>query len=617
MKKILLFAAATVAAVAVNAQQSISSKGGQVKFNKSAERVVSFNESMVSNEILVAQEQNDVEATTTTRPRKSKATGLYYSAPVGCMYYNWNTAGSGYGPTYVIVPSKTEFTFNNMSTSPLSTKWHLNYLNNGRYLDVTEDADETGSYTYALNPGYYLAAPTITNEALTDSFTIGATTNSYWSKGGSYATYFTRISTDSLFNVGPLDDHCSAYGWGSLAPNKFLYGSGTLNNATYGLGVCTSVSQTYPKPLKPLYIEDMYIRGKSAGETPIPEGKKLYIYIYKLDENEPTYILSAGPEDVITGKTSTSANTTTGTYTNQTVVFSQKGIDPLTGEEVAEPIVIDFPYELYVMGLDQEGIDLGWNGADVQDQDAEAFSYVKTDGSTAIDNTTFWVKYEDGKTRGHGYSGTVMFITYDCMFDDVEPATSLIASSGAEVEDVNFVVVDNNGETNKSYSLFGSNIPGAYVSTLQDWFGADEDEYYSIAENEEAEWVTYATATPNDDNYNYIVAFTTEPLPAGVEYRYAKLFLQTRAGKLAETPIYVMQGDADKAYAEIKGQETKDLPGDANGDESVSVADLALMASFILGEQVEINAKNADVNGDGEITVADLAAVASMILNAE
>lgn len=59
------------------------------------------------------------------------------------------------------------------------------------------------------------------------------------------------------------------------------------------------------------------------------------------------------------------------------------------------------------------------------------------------------------------------------------------------------------------------------------------------------------------------------------------------------------------------------VTGDANGDGTVSVADLAVMASSILGESVSINKKNADVNEDGEITVADLAAVAAMILNAE
>lgn len=65
-------------------------------------------------------------------------------------------------------------------------------------------------------------------------------------------------------------------------------------------------------------------------------------------------------------------------------------------------------------------------------------------------------------------------------------------------------------------------------------------------------------------------------------------------------------------------QSGKDVvPGDANCDGQVSVADLALMASSILGESVDIDKDNADVNGDGDVTVADLAAVASMILNGD
>lgn len=54
--------------------------------------------------------------------------------------------------------------------------------------------------------------------------------------------------------------------------------------------------------------------------------------------------------------------------------------------------------------------------------------------------------------------------------------------------------------------------------------------------------------------------------------------------------------------------------GDANNDGTISVADLSLMASYILGEPSDINLGNADVNGDDAITVADLASLASMIL---
>lgn len=60
------------------------------------------------------------------------------------------------------------------------------------------------------------------------------------------------------------------------------------------------------------------------------------------------------------------------------------------------------------------------------------------------------------------------------------------------------------------------------------------------------------------------------------------------------------------------------VPGDANEDGQVSVADLALIASYILGDAtVEISEKAADVNNDGTITVADLSAIASMILNGD
>lgn len=60
------------------------------------------------------------------------------------------------------------------------------------------------------------------------------------------------------------------------------------------------------------------------------------------------------------------------------------------------------------------------------------------------------------------------------------------------------------------------------------------------------------------------------------------------------------------------------IPGDANGDGMVTVADLAMTASYILGTESEgLAFKAADVNGDGTISVADLASMAYYILNGE
>lgn len=57
------------------------------------------------------------------------------------------------------------------------------------------------------------------------------------------------------------------------------------------------------------------------------------------------------------------------------------------------------------------------------------------------------------------------------------------------------------------------------------------------------------------------------------------------------------------------------LMGDVNGDGKVSVADLTIMASLILGEELKnFNTATADMNKDGVISVADLSALASKIL---
>ncbi|MBQ0021121.1 MAG: hypothetical protein KBT39_11450 [Bacteroidales bacterium] len=57
------------------------------------------------------------------------------------------------------------------------------------------------------------------------------------------------------------------------------------------------------------------------------------------------------------------------------------------------------------------------------------------------------------------------------------------------------------------------------------------------------------------------------------------------------------------------------IKGDANGDGTVSVADLALIAACILGEDTPgLNKSAADMNGDGTLSVADLASVAAIIL---
>lgn len=58
------------------------------------------------------------------------------------------------------------------------------------------------------------------------------------------------------------------------------------------------------------------------------------------------------------------------------------------------------------------------------------------------------------------------------------------------------------------------------------------------------------------------------------------------------------------------------VPGDANGDGSVSVTDIMAVAQYIMGTTIEgFNVKAADVNNDNTVSVTDIMAIANIIMN--
>ncbi|MBO4849908.1 MAG: C10 family peptidase [Prevotella sp.] len=58
------------------------------------------------------------------------------------------------------------------------------------------------------------------------------------------------------------------------------------------------------------------------------------------------------------------------------------------------------------------------------------------------------------------------------------------------------------------------------------------------------------------------------------------------------------------------------LPGDVNGDGSVTISDVSLTVEYILGnEAANFIEANADMNGDGSITIADVTAIVEIILS--
>jgi len=60
------------------------------------------------------------------------------------------------------------------------------------------------------------------------------------------------------------------------------------------------------------------------------------------------------------------------------------------------------------------------------------------------------------------------------------------------------------------------------------------------------------------------------------------------------------------------------IKGDVNGDGSLSITDVTMTISHILGQTPEgFNAAVADVNGDGSVTITDVTIMIDMILKQE
>lgn len=94
-------------------------------------------------------------------------------------------------------------------------------------------------------------------------------------------------------------------------------------------------------------------------------------------------------------------------------------------------------------------------------------------------------------------------------------------------------------------------------------------------------------------------------LPPGLySYVISMECFTTFAGQL------IISDDDHQEYVQLEN-----LPGDANGDGAVSVADIVTVAAFLSADQPDpFCYDNADANGDGLISVADIVMIANLIL---
>lgn len=448
-------------------------------------------------------------------PLKAAADGVYYKTPAGSLWsfvempmYTYNT------PANIVAPW-TLFSYTNMSAKK-DGKWGIQTASS--FIDMTEETDDENNLwnSYFGGVGNYYSV----------QYTEGDITYipTHTTRDGKANTLLTSISGVSLGTFHPTNvDGVTLYTGGSLE-NGNLYGGGTYQ----GL-ISVGIDQSYPKPMSPLYVEYVHVWGILLDKTQDPlSGKTLTMKIYNLeDENADPVVLTATPEECVFDSEANFANF-------YQVKFTQKTVDEISGEIVAEPFVIDYPAEVIITGCEQTGVNLGFTGYTV----TEEFLSDNTE-----ENQTFLLLYDptDGKMYNLRYTNNVIALGFQSMFDVCTVETEILSQDNTAYE-ANGIAVSADGQT------FGNNrfkdINGVVVYTAIDWKDeTTEEEMYWSDDMYDYEWIQNLVVDDSDykDYRYYMVGAVCDPLPAGVDKRYAVIHLNGRG--VVSGDIYVLQGD--------------------------------------------------------------------------
>jgi hypothetical protein len=479
------------------------------------------------------------------QPRKSKTDGTYYLRPAGSLYYGWNAAGMGTGYTIVDVTPWAQITFANMLTTK-GGSWSVN----GTAADASNVSN--GDYVGAYSASGLYYAPTLTNG--TKKYTIGEN-NIFLRKG--QIKINGLIGTDSISAHYACDDHAAylykgsyysnVLGWGALDTEN-MYGTGNYVVTDKTTGESTNypsyaVAQAFEKPMSPLYVEDVFVRGVSFSK-PIAEKDTLYAYITNVDTfktssgdikkaaGDKVYqVLYATAKDTVDfGSTETRDGKT---LYSGVVKFSKKTLDEF-GLPTTEPFVLNDEFCVVISGFDKAGIDFGPTGLEYDAED------------TNVADAVIMTKKPDG-TAGYTvwYTGSALNVGLNSVFDAIQvPVNNFLKTEPTGVK-WNVLRLSDDGKTCTTDGQTGDNaLAGAIVGTAMPYYDVDGNENYEVTDK--PDWITGVTVdetTRSDWGGFSLMSVTGTALPSGTAKRACQLYIKGK-GVYGNNPVIVLQGTA-------------------------------------------------------------------------
>ncbi len=511
------------------------------------------NKSMVP-QLPSLNKQMKMATTAAKGPKKIVSNGVYYQ-PQGGLFRGYDMyTGNGYYAITYSVPPMTDITFKNMSTG--ASTWTVN--------STEMEADENGNYVTQYFPSGGFYGPVVTVGKNSWSF---GDNNLYALRLGYTQYQYPLVITDSISNLG-LVSPSAAYEyngtyynniqtWGFLDTDN-LFGSGTYTSSSSGtVYTATATEQVFPALSSPLYVEAVSVDGVTASQ-PIPEGKTLTAYITNVTEESGTYsdgtaytrkvpgdqilqTLTATAADTLDFKTSYTRNSKK--LTTGTVIFKSKKQDEIFGE-VTEPFVIPAGQEFAVVvsGLDQDGVDFGIEGRNIEDEYDYANGYIvfTTDGSNYTRMT-----FEDRIAVNLSLYG---------MFEKIEVLPNGLYENEPENLEYNKIRVSADGTA--TYEGTTEEFAGVPVFTATSFYDEQGSANYDIVDC--PDWIHPSVNTASYDSYGLnVLLLNFDALPSGVTGRNAVLTIEGRGGIEANLNICIAQGDAALAVEGVKVDEKK------------------------------------------------------------
>lgn len=478
-----------------------------------------------------------------TAPRKTAATGLYYTRPTGSYVSGITKDGMGAYVNYIIAAPFKNVVYNNKSTDPSKTRWTINGNDATQFADAAGNLD-MGSF------GFYDSMISFYNPSLTDG------TNTYmYGETGQYFAQRGNVSYARVDSLGPIsnsDDRLykTKYAWGGLSTN-YLYGSGTVTfkeeDGSDLIAVSQGVVQPVEAPMSPLYVEDVYMQVYTKS-VPVSGDAKLNLYIIATKEENGTVKLTT---DTIAKLAATAADTVKlfgpeetkyGSISGYNVIFSQKIKDEF-GLDAVAPFTIDKPYAFVLTGCENPNVDIDILASEAVGEEASIPARaILTDGKQPWQQPLY---------KG---AGMVVNFNMTAMFDYVEVQNQIQGDDGTVMLDqANVVRVSADGKTikNEKAATDEDNLGGVMALTSLPWVDNNGLPNY-MAVNGLPDWILdinclqdgHLEANMDERNGAVLLAPVCEPLPAGTEGRVAVIELQGRGYK-SKASIIVLQGNAE------------------------------------------------------------------------